>query len=1101
MTEWYRLSVDEALEQSQGDPRGLSRDEAARRLAEYGPNELVEAGTKSPWRILGEQFTSLLIIILIVAAVVSAALGDYEDAIVILAIVVLNGVLGFRQEYKAEKTMTALRKLAAPIVRVRRDGEVREVPAATVVPGDIVLIEAGNLVPADARVLESASLRVQEAALTGESEPVEKTAARLLESEVPLGDRLNMLFMGTAASYGRGEAVVTATGMDTELGKIAGMVQAVKPSPTPLQRRLAQLGRWLAVAALVLVIVIFVTGVLRGAPLRIMFLTAVSMAVAAVPEGLPAIVTVALSLGAQRMLRRKALIRKLPAVETLGSVTVICSDKTGTLTENRMTVVILDVAGHEVDLQEELRRGRVAPLPCAAAGDDAPLIKDEPAVALLVAGGVLCNDSVLQTTPGDDVCEDPRANQFRALGDPTEAALVMAGVHLGLLKTELEKAFPRTGELPFDSDRKMMTTRHAVPAGLPRATAPGAVTGTFGAAPFGTAPFGTADAESAPAQPEATEAKPPAAESQAPDPAAVPVAALGPLAAYLGRRRADEFSLTKGAPEALIPLATAFWDGEQAVPLDQVIRNMVERRNRDLASRGMRVLAVGFRPLGVDGAASGVGGTGGAAAAEGRVAPEGAAAVASAARGVVAAGGLAAVATGTATGKVPPAAFAASVPSATRGVVVAGVDAGSWEKDLVLVGLIGMIDPARAEAREAVLTATAAGIRPVMITGDQPLTAAAIARQVGILDGAAVGPGDGRTDIGGTDVGGAGLRAVAGTAATDAGGAGAVIGAPPTQEAGADDLLVLTGAQLASLSPDELSREVDRIAVYARVAPEQKLTIVQALQDRGHIVAMTGDGVNDAPALQKADIGVAMGVTGTDVAKEAADMVLLDDNFATIVAAVKEGRAIYDNIRKFIKYLMTTNVGELTVMLFAPISGMPLPLLPLQILWMNLVTDGLPGLALGFEPAEPDVMQRRPNPPNESIFARGLGTHIIWAGPLMGVIALLTGWAYWHAGDESWQTMLFTVLTLSQMAHVLAIHQERRSVFGRGFLTNPLLLWAVFLTVALQFALLYVPFLQGVFGTRALDLGHIVVALAISTAILWVIEAQKLVLRLRDRHN
>ena len=516
MTEWYRLSADEALKQAQSDPQGLTDAEAARRLDEHGPNELIDAGTKSPWRILAEQFTSLLIIILIIAAVASAILGDYEDAIAIMAIVILNGALGFRQEYKAEKTMTALRRLAAPIVRVRRGGEVREVPASELVPGDVVLLEAGNVVPADARLLRSASLRVQEAALTGESEPVEKMVDRLLESDVALGDRLNMLFMGTAASYGRGEAVVTATGMDTELGKIAGMVQGVKQSRTPLQKRLSQLGRWLAVAALILVIIIFVTGLLRGEPLRIMFLTAVSMAVAAVPEGLPAIVTVTLSLGAQRMLRRKALIRKLPAVETLGSVTVICSDKTGTLTENRMTVAILDVAGHEVDLQEEMRRGRIAPIPCTAVGDDAPMLTDKPAVAVLVAGGVLCNDSVLQASAGEGVCEDSGTSQFRALGDPTEGALVIAGVHLGLLKTELEKTFPRTGEIPFDSERKLMTTTHAAPVG--------------------------------------------------------PVPGLEALAAYLAERSAGQISFTKGAPEALLPLATSFWDGERALPLDEATR-------------------------------------------------------------------------------------------------------------------------------------------------------------------------------------------------------------------------------------------------------------------------------------------------------------------------------------------------------------------------------------------------------------------------------------------------------------------------------------------------------------------------------------------------
>jgi Ca2+-transporting ATPase len=851
-----------------------------------------------------------------------------------MAIVILNGVLGFRQEYKAEQTMIALRKMAAPVVRVRRDGQVAEVAAAELVPGDIVLLEAGNVVPADCRLLVSASLRAQEAALTGESEPVEKTVEALAQPDVPLADRLNMLFMGTATSYGRGEAVVTATGMDTELGKIAGMIQGVHREPTPLQKRLAQLGRWLAIAALVLVLIIFVEGLVRGEELRLMFLTAVSMAVAAVPEGLPAIVTVALSLGAQRMLKRNALIRKLPAVETLGSVTVICSDKTGTLTENHMTVIILDVAGHEVDLQEELRRGAPAPLAAADAGGEADLLRDKPAVALLVAGGVLCNDSLLQTASvgqNDSGAKD----EYRALGDPTEGALVIAGAKLGLLKTPLEDRYPRVGEIPFESERKRMTTVHAAPA--------------------------------------------------------EPAPGLERLSAYLNAQGARLVAFTKGAPESLLPITTWYWDGTRALPLDHATRTRVEKANDDMAARGMRVLAVGFRALADD------------------LGPE-----------------------------VSP---ASGHPA--------------WEQDLVLVGLIGMIDPARPEAREAVLTAISAGIRAAMITGDQPLTAASIAAQVGIVT---------------------------------------------PEQAAAPDFRVLTGVDLDSLSPEELRRTVGSVSVYARVAPEQKLTIVQALQDEGHIVAMTGDGVNDAPALQKADIGVAMGITGTDVAKEAADMVLLDDNFATIVAAVKEGRAIYDNIRKFIKYLMATNVGELAVMLVAPFLGMPLPLLPLQILWMNLVTDGLPGLALGFEPPERGIMQRRPYPPNESIFARGLGTHIVWAGPLMGMIALVAGWFYWRAGDEAWQTMLFTVLTISQMFHVMAIRQERESVFRAGLLSNRLLFGAVVLTILLQFALIYVPFLQDIFGTIALDWSHILIAFALSTAIFWVIEIQKFFWRRRAAH-
>ena len=930
LTDWYRLSVDETLAELGSSREGLREDEARRRLETHGPNELAETGAKSPWRILAEQFTSLLIIILVVAAVVSAALGDYEDTIVIMAIVVLNGLLGFRQEYKAEKTMSALRKLAAPVVRVRRAGEVGEVPASDLVPGDVVLLEAGNVIPADARVAQSASLRAQEAALTGESEPVEKVDSTLGQPEVPLADRINMLFMGTSASYGRAEAVVVGTGMDTELGKIAGMIQNVEREPTPLQKRLSQLGRWLAVAALVLVMVIFAEGLIQGEEVRLMFLTAVSMAVAAVPEGLPAIVTVALSLGAQRMLRRKALIRKLPAVETLGSVTVICSDKTGTLTENRMTVVILDVLGHEINLQQEMKRDHPAPLAVADTGSARQLLQDKPAVPLLIVGGALCNDSVLQTVSvGAD--EGSSRQEYRALGDPTEGAIVTVAAQLGLVKPELDRIFPRIEEIPFESERKRMTTVHA----LPRETLWG----------------------------------------------------LEELDDYMLREQAAAVSFTKGALESLMPQAAGVWDGVRVLPWDQEMQRQAQEANDDLAARGMRVLAVGFRVLS-------------SAEVEG--------------------------------------------------------DPVLWEQHLVLVGLLGMIDPARPEAREAVATALAAGIRPAMITGDQPLTAASIAGQVGIAS---------------------------------------------KEEAEAPDFRVLTGIDLDSLSPRQLKDAVREVSVYARVAPEQKLTIVQALQEQGQIVAMTGDGVNDAPALRKADIGVAMGITGTDVAKEAADMVLMDDNFATIVAAVREGRTIYDNIRKFIKYLMATNAGELAVMLIAPFLGMPLPLLPLQILWMNLVTDGLPGLALGFEPAEPGVMKRRPHPPGESIFARGLGWYILWAGPVMGLIALVTGWLYWRAGDEAWQTMLFTVLTISQMFHVMAIRQERGSLFRAGLMSNKLLLGAVMLTILLQFALLYVPFLQDIFGLVTLDLSHVVIAFVVSSAIFWLIEGQKWISRTRERRR
>jgi len=941
VTEWYRIDADEVFEQTATPAtQGLNSEESARRLVDQGPNELVEAGAKSPWRILLEQFTSLLIVILILAAVISAILGDLEDAIAILAVLILNAILGFRQEYKAEKTMQALRRLATPVVRVRREGEVTEVSARDLVVGDIVLVEAGNMVPADCRVVESKNLRAQESALTGESEPVEKMVEAIQQSEVPLGDQLNMLFMGTAVSYGRGEAVVVATGMDTELGRIAAMLQKVRNEPTPLQKRLAQLGRWLAVAALVLVAVIFAEGLIQGESARTMFLTAVSMAVAAVPEGLPAVVTIALSLGAQRMLRRRALIRKLPAVETLGSVTVICSDKTGTLTQNRMTVVMLDALGHEVDLVEVLSRGRPAPLAAGETGEAAGLLLDAPAIALLVAAGALCNDSLLVNTSTASAESEGEVDSgngqtgLRALGDPTEASLVTAAARLGLPKTELEAAYPRVAEIPFDSERRLMTTVHSLPE--------------------------------------------------------EPLPQMRGLALCPEEAETCHFiAFTKGAADAVIPLCSHVWDGNRPVPLDQDTRETVEASGARMAERGMRVLAMAYR--------------------------------------------------------------------LTEGLHRASA-LDDLERDLVFSGIVGMIDPPREEAREAVLDCVSAGIRPVMITGDHPLTAASIASQVGII------------------------------AET-----------PTGVDEDADSQRVITGVDLDRLESDELEGLVDEVSVYARVAPEHKMKIIQALRSRGHIAAMTGDGVNDAPALRRADIGVAMGITGTDVAKEAADMVLLDDDFATIVAAVKEGRVIYDNIRKFIKYLMATNVGELFVMLVAPFLGMPLPLLPLQILWMNLVTDGLPGLALGFEPPERQVMRRPPYPPSESIFARGLGIHVLWSGPFMGLIALLTGFVFWRVGSEAWQTMLFTVLTFGQLFHVMAIRSDRESLFARGPYSNPVLFWAVLGTILLQLAVTYLPGIQGVFDLVPLTYWQVFLALGLASVIFWAIETVKWVSRRRER--
>lgn len=914
MSNWYQLESAQVLKQLGSNASfGLNSMEAAGRLAEQGLNELRERGSKNPWLILWEQLIAPLVIILIIAAVVSASLGDYKEAIIISIIVVLNALLGFSQEYRAEKAMAALKALAVPIVKVRREGRWQELAAPELVVGDIVRLEAGNLVPADIRLLETANLRTQEASLTGESEPVDKTSSALIGKNLSIGDRYNLAYMGTMVVYGRGQGIVTATGMNTELGKIATMLQAVSSGFTPLQQRLEQLGKGLVIATLVLVLIIFILGLMRGEELQLMFLTAVSIAVAAVPEGLPAVVTIALALGSQRMLKRGALIRRLPAVETLGAVTTICSDKTGTLTENRMTVSVLDVVGRRLELTSYLPKA----FPWLDAREERPsLLNDQPELALLLTGSALCNDAQLEAIPERSYC-------FQIVGEPTEGALVMAAGHLGLWKVELESSFPRVAEVPFDSQRRRMTTIHQFPV----------------------------------------------SSSQLPSSLQIPwqwYQQMGKLP-YVG--------FTKGAVDSLLGICSEVWVNDRTEILTEVWRDYIMETNNELAQQGNRVLGVAFRPGLSD-----------------------------------------------------------------------QIDGGkNWERDLIFIGVVGMSDPVRGEVQEAVQTCIKAGIRPVMITGDHPLTAQYIARKLGI----------------------------------------------------AVDGQILTGQDLANLSVTELEKQVEAVSVYARVTPEHKLNIVRALQHRGQIVSMTGDGVNDAPALKQADIGVAMGVTGTDVAKEAADMALLDDNFATIVAAVKEGRIIYDNIRKFIKYMLSSNTGEIWVMLLAPFLGMPLPLLPLQILWINLTTDGLPALALGVEPAERHVMDRPPYSPKEKIFSRGLGWNIIWVGILMGLVSLVTGYWYWLHNHPGWQTIIFTVLTLSQMGNALAIRSERNSLFQIGVLSNLPLLGAVTLTLGLQLTVIYVPLLQQLFQTTALSLGELIICLALSTVVFWCVELEKWLLRRR----
>ncbi len=904
---WYQLTADAALARIGSRPDGLGASEAAARLGRFGSNDLVERGARTVWHILGEQLKSVMVVVLVIAGVISLLLGEFTDATAIIAIVLLNVVLGVAQEYRAEKAIRALKSLAVPVVRVRRDGHVLEVSARDLVPGDVVLLEAGSHVPADGRLLEAVNLRVQEATLTGESEPVEKHAAVVSGDDIALGDRRNMVYMSTAVVAGRGVVLVTDTGMQTELGRIAEMIQLVQREPTPLQKRLEQLAKGLALAALVVVAVVFGLGMLRGEPFRLMFMVAISMAVAAVPEGLPAVVTIALTLGARRMLARKALVRRLNAVETLGSVTVICSDKTGTLTENRMTVTALDVAGHRVDLTPGMDTESLMTA-CGRA----------PALALLLAGGALCNDAALER---DD------AGRMRVIGDPTEGALVAAAARFGLIKADLEAAMPRVAEVPFSSERKRMSTVHRL--GEPAATKSGRCL------------------EEA-------------------------LTSVRPGASHV--------AFTKGAVDVMLSRSQAVWVDGRVEPMDSARRARIVGSNDRLAGDGMRVLGVAFRTM-------------------------------------------------------------AAVPFT--------VSESEVEQGLVFVGLAAMIDPARPEVRDAVAECRTAGIRPVMITGDHPLTARYIGAELGIE------------------------------------------GATP----------VVTGTELARMDAAGLAATVRETAIYARVAPEHKLHIVEALQRQGQIVAMTGDGVNDAPALRKADIGVAMGITGTDVSKEAADIVLLDDNFATIVAAVREGRAIYDNIRKFIKYILSANSGEIWVMLIAPFLGMPLPLVPLQILWINLVTDGLPSLALAVEPPERDVMTRPPRNPRESIFGQGLAVHIIWVGLLMGVVSIGMGWRAFRAGDPSWQTMVFMTVTMSQLFQSLAVRSQRDSVFRIGFHTNPALAGTVVVTLLLQLAVIYLPFLQSVFRTVPLSARDLGISLALSTGVFWAVELDKLVLRARERRR
>ncbi|HEX9387433.1 MAG TPA: cation-translocating P-type ATPase [Anaerolineales bacterium] len=941
--EWHALKAEEVLNHLEVRGNGLTSEEAKKRLEQYGPNQLKEALRPTFLQMLWEQLNNFVVILLIVASLISGLLGDYVEASAIMAIVVLNAVLGIVQERRAEEALAALKKLAAPDAQVMRDGHRVSVPAYELVPGDLVFLEAGNFIPADIRLLEAVNLRIEEASLTGESLPVQKNAATVLDKNIPLGDRKNTAFMGTVVSYGRGRGVVTSTGMYTQLGLIARMLQSVEAEETPLQRRLDQLGKSLSIAALFLVAIVFIVALINstnisqlfmgplayvteyGTDITEVFIIAISLAIAAVPEGLPAVVTISLALGMREMIKRHALIRKLSSVETLGSATVICSDKTGTLTQNEMTVTRMWVDGQFINITGT---GYVPNGEFLVDGKSVDMTNYPGALTALWLG-VLNNDSEIETTG-----ESEEQKTYRIVGDPTEGSLLIAATKAGAVHLEIDKAYPRENEVPFDSERKRMITIHNV---------------------------------------------------SEPDPND-----LSPFRSY--KMKDWDVLAMKGAPDIVLDLCSHYQTmDDQSKPLDEATRKRILAANDALTKEALRVLGLAYR------------------------AEE-------------------------------------DIPDNPE-----NIKAEELEKDLVFVGLVGMIDPARNEVKPALEKAREAGIRTVMITGDYPNTARAIAATIHLLR-----PGK----------------------------------------------KVMTGAQLDETSDEELKRVIEDTDVFARVSPEHKMRIVDALQANDEVVAMTGDGVNDAPAIKRADIGIAMGITGTDVAKETADMVLTDDNYASIVSAVEQGRIIYSNIRKFVFFLLSSNVAEIMIIFLATLAGLPAPLTAIQLLWLNLITDGAPALALAVEKGDPDIMQQKPRAKSEPIVNRsmmiGLGVQtvaqtcavltafglgLLWHLEV-GAFAIGNPLTYllqhdWRGVDvQTAETMAFVTLSLCELFRAYTVRSERASIFQIGLFSNRYMQYAVGLSIALLLLVCSLPFLQPIFNTHFLSLREwaIVVGLALIPA-------------------